>query len=151
LNQNQPPQEIDLFGCGDQGYRRPIDYVLLSIGGNDIGFASLVAQEALPTETIDLDVLRGLLQHALGVIEDRKGAEARLSFLDHIYTRLDDAFRTLMPVREHDLSRILLTAYPLPDGWEGTSLCGEQTDGAPGRRNHGRHKRLGRIHEWRRA
>jgi hypothetical protein len=33
-------------------------------------------------------------------------------------------------MREHDMSRVLLTAYPLPDGWTGRSLCGEQADGA---------------------
>ena len=131
LNHNKSPsQKITLLGCGDDGYRRPIDYIILSIGGNDIGFASLVALEALPTQTVDLDILHGLLLYVFGAIEDRKGAEAQLGFLDHIYTRLNEAFRTLMPVREHDLSRILLTAYPLPDGWTGTSLCGEQTDGA---------------------
>ena len=130
LNQSPAPHQIQLSGCGDDGYRRSIDYILLSIGGNDIGFASLVAQDALLAGTVDLDILRHFLQYALGAIEDRKGAEDRLSFLDHIYTRLNEAFRTLMPMREHDLSRILLTAYPLPDGWKGTSLCGDDTGGA---------------------
>jgi hypothetical protein len=130
LNQSPAPQQIQLSGCGDDGYRRPIDYVLLSIGGNDIGFASLVAQDALLADTLDFDILRHFLQYALGAIEDRKGAEDRLSFLDHIYTRLNEAFRTLMPMREHDLSRILLTAYPLPDGWKGRSLCGDEIEGA---------------------
>jgi lysophospholipase L1-like esterase len=130
LNQSQAPEKFRLSGCGDDGYRRPIDYVLLSIGGNDIGFASLVAQDALLADTLDFDILRHFLQYALGATEDRDGAEKRLSFLEHIYTRLNEAFRTLMPMREHDLSRILLTAYPLPDGWKGTSLCGEQADGA---------------------
>jgi hypothetical protein len=132
LSGNQAPTgQLTLYGCGDDGYRRPIDYVLLSIGGNDIGFASLVVQEALLQGTIDLDVLRGLLKNVFGVTETRDGAEKQLSFLDHIYMRLNEAFRTLMPVREHDLSRILLTAYPLPDGWEGTkSLCGEIVDSA---------------------
>jgi hypothetical protein len=130
LNQNQAPQKIQLSGCGDDGYRRPIDYILLSIGGNDIGFASLVAQDALLADTFDFEFLRHFLQYALGAIEDRAGAEKRLSFLEHIYTRLNEAFRTLMPMREHDLSRILLTAYPLPDGWNGTSLCGDETEGA---------------------
>jgi hypothetical protein len=130
LNQSPTPQEIRLSGCGDDGYRRPIDYILLSIGGNDIGFASLVAQDALLADTLDFDILRHFLQYTLGAIEDRAGAEKRLSFLEHIYTRLNEAFRTLMPMREHDMSRILLTAYPLPDGWKGASLCGDETEGA---------------------
>jgi lysophospholipase L1-like esterase len=130
LNQSPTPQEIRLSGCGDDGYRRPIDYILLSIGGNDIGFASLVAQDALLADTLDFDILRHFLQYTLGAIEDRAGAEKRLSFLEHIYTRLNEAFRTLMPMREHDMSRILLTAYPLPDGWKGASLCGDETEDA---------------------
>jgi hypothetical protein len=130
LSQSPVPRQIELSGCGDDGYRRPIDYVLLSIGGNDIGFASLVAQDALLADTFDFDFLRHFLQYALGAIEDRAGAEKRLSFLNHIYTRLNEAFRTLMPMREHDLSRILLTAYPLPDRGKGTSLCGDDKDSA---------------------
>ena len=125
-NRNQAPsQRIILHGCGQDGYRRPVDYLLLSIGGNDIGFASLVAQEALPTETLDAEVLRQLLQYTFGLIEDGAGAEARLAFLPHIYTRLKEAFATLMPIREQDQSRVLLAAYPLPDGGTGSTLCGE--------------------------
>jgi lysophospholipase L1-like esterase len=125
-NRNQAPsQKITLQGCGQDGYRRPIDYLLLSIGGNDIGFASLVAQEALPTETLDAQVLRQLLQYTFGLIEDGAGAEVRLGFLPHIYARLNEAFAKLMPIRGQDPSRILLAAYPLPDGGSGSTLCGE--------------------------
>lgn len=73
LNQSPAPHQIQLSGCGDDGYRRPIDYILLSIGGNDIGFASLVAQDALLANTLDFDVLRHFLQYALGAIEDPEG------------------------------------------------------------------------------
>ena len=125
-NRNQAPsQKFTLHGCGQDGYRRPIDYLVLSIGGNDIGFASLVAQEALPTETLDAEVLRQLLQYTFGLIEDGAGAELRLGFLPHIYARLNEAFAKLMPIRGQDLSRVLLAAYPLPDGGTGSTLCGE--------------------------
>ncbi|HEX9168437.1 MAG TPA: hypothetical protein VF886_05845 [Roseiarcus sp.] len=125
-NRNQAPlQKIILHGCGQDGYRRPIDYLLLSIGGNDIGFASLVAQEALPTQTLDAEVLRELLQYTFGLIEDGAAAEVRLGFLPHIYARLNEAFAKLMPIRGQDLSRVLLAAYPLPDGGTGSMLCGE--------------------------
>lgn len=130
-NRNQAPsQKFTLHGCGQDGYRRPIDYLLLSIGGNDIGFASLVAQEVLPTETLDAEVLRQLLQYTFGLIEDGAGAELRLGFLPHIYARLNEAFAKLMPIRGQDQSRVLLAAYPLPDGGTGSTLCGETTASA---------------------
>jgi hypothetical protein len=130
-NRHQLPNKaFTLLGCGQDGYRRPIDYVLLSIGGNDIGFASLVAQEALPTQTPDIKVLRPLLQYVFGLIQDGAGAEVRLGFLPHIYARLNEAFAKLMPIRGQERSRIFLAAYPLPDGGTGSTLCGETATSA---------------------
>jgi hypothetical protein len=47
------PSGVSLKGCSKDASRRQIDYIMLSIGGNDIGFASLVAHEALRNDTVD--------------------------------------------------------------------------------------------------
>jgi hypothetical protein len=128
--QVQRPPGVDIKGCGQDGYRRQIDYVMLSIGGNDIGFAPLVAQEALRGGTLDYDVLRGILQDLLGDIEDGTTAANRLDYLQDIYFHLNDALAKTLPIRGQDLSRVLLAGYPLPDGWGGNGLCGDNVEGS---------------------
>ena len=121
---------VEIRGCEQGDDRRPIDYIMLSVGGNDIGFAALVAEEALRRGTLDYDLLRGVLEDLLGAIEDGKTAADRLDYLQDIYFHLNDAFKATLPVRDQDLSRVLLAAYPLPDQWRGNGLCGDNLDGS---------------------
>jgi hypothetical protein len=124
------PSRVEIKGCGQADYRRPIDYVMLSIGGNDIGFAALVAEEALQRGTLDYNLLRAALADLLGAIEDGKTAADRLDYLQDIYFHLNDAFKTTLPIRGQDLSRVLIAGYPLPDGWRDNGLCGGNLDGS---------------------
>lgn len=124
------PTRVEIRGCEQGDDRRAIDYIMLSVGGNDIGFAALVAEEALRRGTLDYDLLRGVLEDLLGAIEDGKTAADRLDYLQDIYFHLNDAFKATLPVRDQDLSRVLLAAYPLPDQWRGNGLCGDNLDGS---------------------
>ncbi|MGH6814916.1 MAG: hypothetical protein ACREC6_04370 [Hyphomicrobiaceae bacterium] len=78
---------------------RPIDLVLLSIGGNDVGFGSLVASAVLRP-----DVLDPLYKMDIGEAKQR----ARL--LRRNYATVNQALRTILHVT--DPRRVLLTAYP---------------------------------------
>ena len=100
--------------CDAEDARR-IDLVLVSIGGNDIGFARLLANAVLSDKSV-LRQLGGWLGHVHGFL-------AASELLDKLEIRLKALKRAIhgqlhVPWSESD--RILLTAYPslalLPDG-----------------------------------
>ena len=120
--------QIRLTGCGAEDARRPIDYVLLGIGGNDIGAAALIAQVALRDDTLDSVALRYLFTRHLGETENGRIASVRLRYLANKYHHLSQAFATLLPIRADGLtdpqSRVLLLGYPLADSSENGVVCG---------------------------
>lgn len=120
--------QIRLTGCGAEDARRPIDYVLLGIGGNDIGAAALIAQVALRDDTIDSVALRYLFTRHLGETENGRIASLRLRYLANKYHHLSQAFATLLPIRADGStdpqSRVLLLGYPLADSSENGVVCG---------------------------
>ena len=91
----------------DAELARRIDILMLSIGGNDIGFARLVANAVLSDETI-LKRLGGWFGHVFGKTE----AAQRLATLDDRYKSLNRAFHNLLHVPWNESDRIILTAYP---------------------------------------
>lgn len=91
----------------DAEHARKIDILMLSIGGNDIGFARLVANAVLSDETI-LKRLGGWFGHVFGKAE----AAQRLATLDDRYKSLNRAFHNLLHVPWNESDRIILTAYP---------------------------------------
>jgi hypothetical protein len=96
---------IRLFKCADADRLRPIDILLLSIGGNDVGFSGLVANAALNPAYLGLPRLFN---------EDPTLSPARaadyLVRLPGRYAALAAAIKTAFGVG--DDSRVLLTAYP---------------------------------------
>jgi hypothetical protein len=89
-----------IFACAKEN-ARPIDLLLLSIGGNDIGFSKLVAW------TILSDAAEGALKGSL----TRDPAQARpyLPSLRHNYGEVNKAITGALHV---DPRRVVLTAYP---------------------------------------
>jgi hypothetical protein len=99
----------------DSNDARKIDLVLVSIGGNDIGFARLLANAILADES-SLRRLSGWFGQVHGFLaasELLDGLEARLLALKR-------AFHGLLHVPWAEADRIMLVAYPslalLPDG-----------------------------------
>jgi hypothetical protein len=105
---------LTLRRCGSDEARR-IDLVLVSIGGNDIGFARLLANAILADES-SLRSLSGWFGQVHGFLAASKlldGLEARLLALKR-------AIHGLLHVPWEESDRIMLVAYPslalLPDG-----------------------------------
>lgn len=98
---------------------RKIDLLLLSIGGNDIGFARLVANAVLADSSV-LRSLGGWFGQVHGFAEAQKGLET----LDDRYKSLKRAFHNLLHIPWSEADRVVLTGYPpLALMEDGRSLC----------------------------
>ncbi|MET0432048.1 MAG: hypothetical protein ABWZ86_06170 [Hyphomicrobium sp.] len=102
-----------------QDAARKIDLVLVSIGGNDIGFSRLVANTVLSNESL-LRELGGWL----GQVHTDAEASAGLDRLGPRYKALNRALHGLLYVPWDESDRILLVAYPgLALQGDGSQMC----------------------------
>jgi lysophospholipase L1-like esterase len=110
---------------------RKIDIVMLSLGGNDIGFSRLVANAVLADKSI-LRRLGGWFGQVHGFTE----ATAQLDALDDRLKSVNRALHNLLHVPWAESDRIILTAYPpmailddgksvCPDGQAGMTVLPE--------------------------
>ncbi|MGF1649817.1 MAG: hypothetical protein ACFCUN_05150 [Hyphomicrobiaceae bacterium] len=115
---------LTLHEC-DRRHSRKIDLLLVSIGGNDMGFARLVANAVLDQQSL-LRRLGGWL----GQVHDRKMAEAQLVELEQRYRALKRATHYILNIPWAESDRVILTAYPpmalLEDG---RTICPSGTSG----------------------
>lgn len=86
---------------------RKIDLVLLSIGGNDVGFARLVANAVLNDESL-VRSLGGWF----GQVHGNREAEELLERLDDRYKAMNRALHGILYVPWDQSDRVILTAYP---------------------------------------
>lgn len=86
---------------------RKIDIMMVSIGGNDVGFARLVANAVLA----DKSVVRRL-GGWYGQIHDNMQAKALIDRLDQRYKALNRAIHGILHVPWEESDRVILTAYP---------------------------------------
>ena len=108
-----------------QEQARKIDLVLVSIGGNDIGFSRLLANAVLSNESI-LRELGGWLGEVHGETE----ASAQLSHLGARYKALNRALHNILYMPWNESDRILLVAYPgLALQGDGSDTCGSGNAG----------------------
>lgn len=111
-------EDIFLASCPRE-QARPIDLLLLSVGGNDVGFVRLVANAILDDE--------GLLRSIggwMGTVHGSTEALAALPELELRYRALSRAIRAHLHVPSNQQDRVLLTAYPLMTVLsDGTSVC----------------------------
>ena len=101
-----------IFSCPKE-QARAIDLLLLSIGGNDIGFSKLVAWASLS------DVAESALKGSL--TRDPARARPYLSGLRHNYGEVDRALREALHVEP---ARVVLSAYPRMGFNETGAPCG---------------------------
>ena len=88
-------------------HARRIDLLMISIGGNDVGFSRLVANAVLSDKSM-LKWLGGWL----GEVENAATAKDQLKTLTARYKSLDRAIRNILHVPWNESDRVLLTAYP---------------------------------------
>ena len=97
---------LQLYKC-DRRHARKIDLILVSIGGNDIGFARLVANAVLRNKSV-LKRLGGWF----GQVHTKLDVAAPMQNLDARYKALHRAFHNVLHVPWSQNDRIILTAYP---------------------------------------
>ncbi|MDX2259675.1 MAG: hypothetical protein NW205_12270 [Hyphomicrobiaceae bacterium] len=113
-----------LYKCSAERSRR-IDLLMVSVGGNDIGFARLLANAILVDQSL-LKQLGGWVGQVHGTLQ----ARAALALLDARYKSLNRALHNILHVPWNESDRILLTAYPeMALLGDGRSVC---PDGAAG-------------------
>ena len=104
---------------------RKVDLVLVSVGGNDIGFARLVANAVLSDQST-LKMLGGWF----GQVQDAHHSEEGIDVLDERYKALNRALHNILHLPWNEADRVLLTAYPAMALMEdGRSVC---PDGSAG-------------------
>jgi hypothetical protein len=109
----------------DGSNARKIDLVLVSIGGNDIGFSRLVANAVLA----DQSTLRWL-GGWVGQVHGYHEAEMQLAALEDRYKSLNRALHNILHIPWKQSDRVLLVSYPaltLLD--DGRSLCPDSRAG----------------------
>ena len=106
-----------IFTC-PKAQARAVDLLLLSIGGNDIGFSKLVAWASLS------DVAESALKGTL--TRDPARARPYLGALRHNYGEVDRAVRDALHVEP---ARVVLTAYPRMGFNERGTPCGSGRGG----------------------
>ncbi len=98
---------------------RKIDLLFLSIGGNDIGFARLVANAVLADESL-LKKVGGWF----GQVITQSEADAQLAFLPDRYKALNRAVHNILHIPWNESDRVILTAYPgLALMGDGSATC----------------------------
>jgi lysophospholipase L1-like esterase len=97
--------------CPGGKFRRSIDYLLLSVGGNDIGFSSIVAWATLRQGTS-----ARLAKFFGATVGPQQFASNMADVLPDAYTRLGRVLENTLPLHTgepvFDPSRIVLTSYP---------------------------------------
>lgn len=99
---------------------RKIDLVLLSIGGNDIGFSRLLANAVLADQST-LKKLGGWFGQVHGPAE----ARPQLARLGDRYKSLNRALHNILHIPWNESDRIILTGYP------GLALLGDGSEVCP--------------------
>ncbi len=107
----KPKQSDGLWTCPDKQYRRSVDYVFLSIGGNDIGFANVVAWATLRAGTSAV-----LAKFFGATVPPKQFAQNMHDILPGAYAQLAKALEVAIPLYSgdpvFDASRVILTSYP---------------------------------------
>ena len=106
--------------CPPESRKRPVDALLLSIGGNDVGFGPLVAY-AMTESASDLAPIVGLVGHELRFAPSV--SQAYLRVLDRRMRAVKEALNDAFGV---DASRVLQNAYEPIQFDEAGSACGGQ-------------------------
>ncbi len=114
---------------GADAFRRKIDVLLLSIGGNDIGFAPMVGNVLLGDIKLSNRALRYVARE-VGMIHDADVGKRRLGFLYGKYRVLDEALDKYLPLRSGSPKPVFLTAYPLPIDDGAGAACGGTNENA---------------------
>ncbi len=108
----RPQMRRGLPSCPGNAFRRPLDFLFLSVGGNDIGFSNIVAWASLR------DTVSTSIAGFFGATVSAEEFSRRMrDVLPESYARLAAALESTVPLASgadgvFDPSRVVLTAYP---------------------------------------
>ena len=142
-----PVRAGDDWTCPDNNYRRPVDYVFLSVGGNDIGFANLVGWATLRGG------VSARLAKFFGATVPAHDFINRLDQdLSHAYARLARGLEHSVPLLSVGLSfdpaHVVLTAYPDILADEAGRVCSGVKDGGETEDQYASNQSLDRFSTW---
>jgi lysophospholipase L1-like esterase len=133
--------------CPNNRFRRNVDFVFLSVGGNDVGFANLVAWTTLregPSAK-----LAGLLGATVSADQFAQNVK---DVLPGAYAKLAKALELAVPLPSgglsFDPSRVVLTAYPDILVNEEGKVCAGVTDGDQEEDQFPANQSLDRFSSW---
>jgi lysophospholipase L1-like esterase len=112
LCRRKPVEQGGVPLCPGNDFRRPLDFVFLSIGGNDIGFSNIVAWASLRD-----NVSSAIASFFGATVSATEFARRMRDVLPDAYGRLAQALERSLPLYSSpdgvfDPSRVILTAYP---------------------------------------
>jgi hypothetical protein len=125
----KPNYSRGLWRCRGGKYRRSLDFLFLSVGGNDLGFANMVAWATLRDST-SADMAR-----FFGASVSANAFASRMKKdLPKAYGKLAKALEETVPLHsagdgQYDSGRIILTGYPQLVSDETGALC-KASDGS---------------------
>ena len=105
LGKLKPLENLVLLKCKKP--KRKIDLLMLSIGGNDVGFSRLAANAVLHDESL-LKTVGGWM----GNIYNAKTASGHLAGLRPRYKALNKALHYVLGIPWPQADRVILTGYP---------------------------------------
>lgn len=148
LCRERPEMRRGLPICPGNAFRRPLDFLFLSVGGNDIGFSNIVAWASL-RDTASASIARFF---GATVSADEFGRRMR-SVLPDSYARLAAALEATVPVTSaadgvFDPSRIVLTAYPDLVTNEAGEICEAAPRGGDGEDRYAANQSLDMFSSW---
>ena len=134
--------------CPGQDFRRPLDFVFLSIGGNDIGFSNIVAWASLR------DNASASIASFFGATVSAKEFTRRMrDVLPDAYARLASALEAAAPLQSaadgvFDPSRVVLTAYPDLVTSESGEICEAAPPDGDGEDHYAANQSLDMFSSW---
>jgi hypothetical protein len=98
--------------CPDRDFRRAVDFLFLSVGGNDIGFSNIVAWASLRD-----NASTSIASFFGATVSAKEFAQRMRDVLPPAYAKLAAALEASLPLTSgpdgvFDSSRVILTAYP---------------------------------------
>ena len=148
LCRDTPDVKDGIPTCPGNNFRRTLDFLFLSVGGNDIGFSNIVAWASLR------DSVSASIASFLGATVSAKEFANRMhDILPDAYAQLASALERSVPVTSapdgvFDPSRVILTAYPDLVTNEAGDICDASPDGGDGEDRYAANQSLDMFSSW---
>ncbi len=148
LCRDTPDVKDGIPTCPGNNFRRTLDFLFLSVGGNDIGFSNIVAWASLR------DSVSASIASFFGATVSAKEFANRMhDILPDAYAQLASALERSVPVTSapdgvFDPSRVILTAYPDLVTNEAGDICDASPDGGDGEDRYAANQSLDMFSSW---